>query len=467
MAENFFGITDTGKRREKNEDTFIAEAVSNDEFIAACVIDGVGGYTGGEVAADLARSTILEHTHSFSGEILVHLKNAIIAANDRIYKEKQVSKKNDKMACVLTYALADVKNNKFYFAHVGDTRLYLLRDKTLVKVTRDHSVIGFLEETGRLSEEEAMRHPKRNEINKALGFEAQIHSSSDFIETGESPFLPGDMILLCSDGLSDMIGNNIITSILTKENDLSTKAHELVDAANDAGGKDNITVVLVENNRLPQQHITSIPSLIKKNEIKEKDGLTDKKQNEVQNGMIQKKSNSGLVGFLVILSIALAGGFLFILFKDSAKKEKEKIQDQKAIKTKSEKERLLLEGINDSAKIFALSSTDGILIPVSDSIRINNDSLHIIGNGITLKSDSAYRGPGLIISPSSKHILLDSLILENFDVAIIVQNNNLVLKNIRFVNCRVPIQYQLLLADSNLISGRLIDTIFFKSSPAK
>src|SRR5687767_15515119 len=167
MAETFFGITDTGKLRKNNEDTFIAEPVSNGQLIAACVIDGVGGYAGGELAARLAREAIIGHLNVIPDDIVNIIKGALVFANEKIYKEKQVSEQNEQMACVVTLALADVSNNKFYYAHVGDTRLYLLRDKTLVKVTSDHSVVGFLEESGRLSEEAAMNHPKRNEINKA------------------------------------------------------------------------------------------------------------------------------------------------------------------------------------------------------------------------------------------------------------------------------------------------------------
>ncbi len=195
MSENFYGITDKGKRREKNEDTFIAQEVFKKQFIAACVIDGVGGYSGGEIAAGIARTVLLDHFKKPYDDVSGMLQEAIVAANARIYTEKQSGNKNESMACVLTCALADITNNKFYFAHVGDTRLYLLRDNTLVKITKDHSVVGFLEESGRLSEEDAMRHPRRNEINKALGFEAQIYATGDFIETGESPFLPGDTIL--------------------------------------------------------------------------------------------------------------------------------------------------------------------------------------------------------------------------------------------------------------------------------
>ena len=140
---------------------------------------------------------------------------AIIAANDKINEEKKEAGINERMACVLTCVVADIKNNKCWYAHVGDTRVYLLRDHSLVKISKDHSDVGFLEESGRLSEEEAMRHPRRNEINKALGFEEDISTPEDFIETGESPFLPGDLLLLCSDGLTDMISSGSIMQVLS------------------------------------------------------------------------------------------------------------------------------------------------------------------------------------------------------------------------------------------------------------
>ena len=171
------------------------------------------------------------------------------------------------MACVLTCAVADVKNNKCWYAHVGDTRIYLFRDHSLVKISKDHSVVGFLEESGRLSEEEAMRHPRRNEINKALGFEEDISIVEDFIETGESPYLPGDVLLLCSDGLTDMISSGIITKVLTAKKSLAAKARALVDAANEAGGNDNITAVLIENNNWPKQKREPVNVERKKREI--------------------------------------------------------------------------------------------------------------------------------------------------------------------------------------------------------
>ena len=266
MGENYFGITDPGRQRTNNEDSFIAQTVFNKRFIVACVIDGVGGYAGGEVAAQLTRNEIIDHLDKLPGNIIDHMVSALVNANERIIREKEVSPQNEKMACVVTLAVVDIEKNVFYFAHVGDTRLYLFRDGSLIKVTRDHSTVGFLEESGRLTEEAAMLHPKRNEVNKALGYETQIGLTKDFIDTGESPFLPGDIILLCSDGLTDMIPASKIISILNSEDNLPAKGQLLINAANDAGGKDNITVVLVHNDKSPVQHAVTKPLIaLKKN----------------------------------------------------------------------------------------------------------------------------------------------------------------------------------------------------------
>ena len=176
MAENYFGLTDTGKQRGNNEDAFIAQPVAGKALIMACVIDGVGGYEGGEVAAAIAHDAIIKRLNSSASNLPTDLAEAFQIANDQIYQDKQKNKQHQSMACVATLALADINENQFYYAHIGDTRLYLLRDNSLVKVSSDHSFVGFLEDSGRLTEEAAMNHPKRNEINKALGFESEIVS---------------------------------------------------------------------------------------------------------------------------------------------------------------------------------------------------------------------------------------------------------------------------------------------------
>src|SRR5690349_10160425 len=249
MAKNYFGITDTGKQRTNNEDTFIAAELSS-PLITACVIDGLGGYEGGEVAAAIAKDAIIKTVSKNTGDVISLMKQAIVYAGSNIQEAKR-NKDNENynhMACVVTLSLVDIENNKFYYAHVGDTRLYLLRDRSLVKITKDQSFVGFLEDNGRLTEEEAMQHPKRNEINKALGFDMSV-DATDYIETGESPFLPGDMLLLCSDGLTDMINSQTMAAILNSNRSLQQKAEALVQAANEAGGNDNITVVLVHNDK--------------------------------------------------------------------------------------------------------------------------------------------------------------------------------------------------------------------------
>lgn len=463
---NFFGITDTGKVRTNNEDTFIAKRVLNNQFIAACVIDGVGGYEGGEVAAKLAHDAIIDTLKSSpSDDIIALLLKAFEAANERIFKERQAKKDNEKMACVLTLALADVANNKFYYAHVGDTRLYLYRD-SLVKVSRNQSFVGFLEDSGRLTEEAAMRHPKRNEINKALGFDAQI-VSKDYIETGESPFLPGDLLLLCSDGLTDMINNHAITTILVSNNSLEEKAKALINAANDAGGKDNITAVLVWNDKSPMKHEATKPLTAAKVEPVANTEL--KKTSPSVTVKVDKKSGSS-VPALIFLCILLGAATVWLAYKTfwakDAKPESQPSNQQVAVSKnpRNAVEQLLLDSLNASASIVYLADSTGPKqIVISDSIIIQTDSVHIVGNGSTLKSDSLFKGPAFLISSSCNYVSLDSITFENFDVGLLLEKEVLHLKNVRFINCRVPIQYQVLFPNNTLLNGTITDTIFRKT----
>ena len=124
----YSGITHTGKVRENNEDAFLVERILEDRFILACVIDGVGGYEGGEVAARIAKDAILEHLQKPAEDLFLAIREAVVIANEKIYAEKISSERNVRMACVLTIAVIDLTYNQFYYAHDGDTRLYLLRD---------------------------------------------------------------------------------------------------------------------------------------------------------------------------------------------------------------------------------------------------------------------------------------------------------------------------------------------------
>ncbi|MEO6584520.1 MAG: protein phosphatase 2C domain-containing protein, partial [Ferruginibacter sp.] len=386
------------------------------------------------------------------GDIQQALIAAFTDANQQIFKEKQKEQKNESMACVLTCAIADVKNNKLYFAHVGDTRLYLLRDQSLVKITKDHSAVGFLEESGRLSEADAMRHPRRNEINKALGFEATINNPAEFIETGESPFLPGDTILLCSDGLTDMVTSQLITDILTEGDSLQTKAARLVDAANAAGGNDNITAVLVQNTRQSLQQATTYQT----KEAARQDTTPALKANAKASSS-KKKSNNGLVILLSLLCLALTAALIYpYLIKQN--KSATIATPVVGMLTKSVGLLQLQSAIKDTPNVFALTMQEQNSITINDSILVARDSFLLIGNGVILKSDSTYTGPAFIINNVAKQIILDSLVFENFDRAIVASANNIVLRNVRFINCRIPLQYNILLKDS-LINGRPQDLL--------
>ncbi len=464
MGEYFYGITDKGKRREKNEDTFFVREIINKQFLVACVIDGVGGYQGGDVAAAIARSVIMKHLETLSKDVIVNLQQAIVAANTKINEQKKAGAKNERMACVLTCAVADIKNNKCWYAHVGDTRIYLLRDHSLIKISKDHSAVGFLEESGRLSEEEAMRHPRRNEINKALGFEEDITIADDFIETGESPFLSGDLLLLCSDGLTDMISSGTITSVLTSNKNLAAKAKALVDAANDAGGNDNITAVLVENNKQPIQKPEPVIVERKKDTIATV--MVDNEVSPLKDIATVKKNSRNLVSFLTLFLMMLLVVLLMVVSqkknKPAANSAVAAVQSPKKI---NEQFQQLVSHLNDSTKTY-LFQQKGTILELNDPIVINKDSFRLSGNGATITADSLYKGPAIIINSAAKHIVLDSLIFKNFDVGIVVQKNNITLRHIRFINCRVPVQYSFSFRDS-VVSGRFKDSIFITNSNLK
>ena len=242
----FCGLTDTGKRRTNNEDAFVAERL-DDGTVLAIVIDGVGGYEGGEVAAEIAHKEIPSYLKEFNrGERLELLKQAVVCANNAIFDRRQLDTARPNMSCVLTSALIDTDRKVIDMVHVGDTRMYQYHNGELLKLSHDHSYVGYCEEIGELTEEQAMNHPRRNEISRAVGEERHRVSDQSFFEAVEHSLLPDSILLLCSDGLTDLVTSAQIVSILEQDVPLEEKTKQLINAANEAGGKDNITVVLVE-----------------------------------------------------------------------------------------------------------------------------------------------------------------------------------------------------------------------------
>lgn len=243
----FCGRTDPGLLRTNNEDAFVVHEIWDKDHVLAVAIDGVGGYEGGEVAAQAAQEVIPDFLVKYpNGERLDLLKQAVVEANNAIIEKRKQQENLANMSCVLTAALVEVQQKRINMVHVGDTRLYQYHKDRLTKLSHDHSLIGYREEIGDLTEDEAMHHPQRNIISRDVGSAHHEVDDRDFLEAETFPLLPNSTLLLCSDGLCDMITTARIREVLRQEIPLEQKAAELIEAAKDAGGHDNITVVLVE-----------------------------------------------------------------------------------------------------------------------------------------------------------------------------------------------------------------------------
>jgi serine/threonine protein phosphatase PrpC len=232
--------SDPGRRRKNNEDRYY---VDPDRGIYA-VIDGVGGHAAGERAAQVAVEILRERLERPTGSPEERLREAITLANNEIYRLSQSRVEWNGMACVLTIAL--VEDDTVTVGHVGDTRLYLLRAGEIHKITHDHSPVGEREDRGELSESEAMRHSRRNEIYRDVGSAEKNPADLGFIELTSFPMPSDGALLLCSDGLTDLVSSEeILAGAARYAPDIDATVAALIDAANHAGGKDNITVVMI------------------------------------------------------------------------------------------------------------------------------------------------------------------------------------------------------------------------------
>ncbi|MGD0362741.1 MAG: protein phosphatase 2C domain-containing protein [Bryobacteraceae bacterium] len=235
--------SDTGLVRASNEDRYWID----DENGVFLVVDGVGGHAAGETAAETAVEAIREElraANDAAGGTEARVRRAIAAANNRIFGAAQDSEELRGMACVLTLALVDA--GEMVIGHVGDSRLYLIWNGSIRKLTPDHSPVGEGEDAGELSEEEAMLHPRRNEVFRDVGTRPHGADDDGFIDIRRCHFKPEAAFLLCSDGLSDVLPSTAIRDVIERyRGDAGAVARELVDAANEAGGKDNITAVFV------------------------------------------------------------------------------------------------------------------------------------------------------------------------------------------------------------------------------
>jgi protein phosphatase len=225
-------LSDTGRRRRRNEDAFVCEPP------LFAIADGMGGAQAGELASQLAAGAVREGQEPTGDEAEQRVVALIREANRRVWERQRDDASTRGMGTTMTVAL--VAGGEVVIGHVGDSRAYLLRRGSLEQLTADHSLVAELVRSGRLSPEEADSHPHRSVITRALGTEPDVE-----VDTLTVPAEDGDLFLLCSDGLTAMVSDAAILAVLERSREsLEQSARSLVDAANDAGGEDNVTVVL-------------------------------------------------------------------------------------------------------------------------------------------------------------------------------------------------------------------------------
>jgi PPM family protein phosphatase len=234
----------TGLIRRNNEDAYYMDA----ERGVFVVVDGIGGQAAGEEAARIAVARLEARLKRQEGAAERRLREAIAMANQEILRAAREHPEWRGMACVLTAAV--LENGSAVVGHVGDSRLYKIRAGEIVKVTHDHSPVGEREDNHELSEAEAMRHPRRNEVYRDVGSEEHTPDDPEFIEIRHIPCEPDAALVLCSDGLSDQVPSAEIRATVERHaGDPRAAVDELIEAANRAGGKDNVTVLVVEGEK--------------------------------------------------------------------------------------------------------------------------------------------------------------------------------------------------------------------------
>lgn len=236
-------ISDVGRSRENNQDAYY---LPKDNALPLFIVaDGMGGHKAGEVASTMALN-IIEENFFKNKEDLIGIENikklikeSIESANTKIYLKSLKNKKYEGMGTTVT--LAYIYEDNILLGHVGDSRAYLIRDNSILQITEDHSFVNELLKTGSITIEEAKNHPKRNMITRAVG-------SSSIIEMDliAKKFKSEDILILCSDGLFNMVKENEIYRIFDDEEDIQKACESLANLANNKGGMDNITIVAIK-----------------------------------------------------------------------------------------------------------------------------------------------------------------------------------------------------------------------------
>lgn len=235
------GHSDVGRKRHENEDRIFIDS----ERGIYLVIDGLGGHAAGERAARIAEEIISMRLARQTGTTVKRVREAFALASTEIFEAASGNNQLAGMACVAT--LAVVEDDRVTVGHVGDSRLYLLEPGSMRKVTHDHSPVGEREDAGELSEEAAMLHPRRNEVFRDLGSATHGPDDPDFVEIQQFDLPHSSALLLCSDGLTDQVPADKIRQLIEHHaGDPESGVLALIEAANEAGGKDNVSAILIE-----------------------------------------------------------------------------------------------------------------------------------------------------------------------------------------------------------------------------
>lgn len=229
--QSWAALTDIGRVRTHNEDSVLAQPPL---FVVA---DGLGGHEAGEVASSIAVETLRDHAPRRPDSKA--LARAVKAANREVIRSAREGFGKQGMGTTMTAAI--VEGTRIAIAHVGDSRAYLLHEGALVRVSEDHSMVADMIRRGQLTEAESRYHPNRSVITRALGTDPNM-----IADTYELDADPGDRLLLCSDGLTTMLEDGLICEILEQYRTPDVAARMLVDAANDAGGHDNVSVIVID-----------------------------------------------------------------------------------------------------------------------------------------------------------------------------------------------------------------------------
>lgn len=241
------GRTDIGLVRKVNEDSFLSEKLEGIENTYLYIVaDGMGGHNAGEVASSMAVQEVAQYIkrnleilgHSES-DILDLVRNSMLYANDKVYKTSII--KSNCLGMGTTLSMVLIKGGIAYMGHVGDSRIYLVREKQIKQLTEDHSLVAELVKSGSIKPEEADSHPQKNVITRALGTEYSLDPDV-FLENIQD----GDILLICSDGLTNAVKEENMVRILIDNADLNETCGLLIEKAKENGGFDNITVVVIQ-----------------------------------------------------------------------------------------------------------------------------------------------------------------------------------------------------------------------------